>query len=389
MSMEIGHRLRQARESMGYTLEEMARETQIHVSYLAALEAGDWNNLPSPYYTRAYLRTYGSRLGLDPKSLVQHVRRTGSANSRRSSRLSQQTGPHRREQALPMGLPPGEGGQRGVSRRGKHDRQKAYPEMAAEETAVAQQMPSRGMSGARRPTLPPDMPEPQELGLPPRTKARQTIPTSPVTETNHDQLRTQQRTPPEGSNALSRSSRSKQRGKERKSSKQTLMKWHTRLLKWGTVLFVLAALVLLWLIFFSDEAEPVKQGASEQTAEKAAAEGDGVEAEESTPSSDAVLTPIESEGNSDDRYELAHADSIELHLTASGECWFQIRNQEEGGVLEDKMLSAGDTFPFSYKDGNTLWLQLGNSANVDITVNGNKVNTSDQGGKQIQINRVN
>ncbi|WP_245891191.1 helix-turn-helix domain-containing protein [Desmospora activa] len=390
--MEIGHRLRQARESMGYTLEEMAEETQIHVSYLAALEAGDWNSLPSPYYARAYLRTYGSSLGLDPKSLVQQVRRTGGGvESRRSTRPSPKTGTHQRRRTLPPEPLSGEDGKQVGSRRGKNDRRQGHPESGAavEETAAGQlALPSRGSSGARRPSLPPDMPEPQELGLSPRKKTRQSLPPSPVVEAEEDQQSSRlHSTHAEDGNQLSRTARSK-RGKEGKSSKQTLVTWHIRLLKWGAILLIPATIGLIWLTFFSDGGDAQPETSEKTEGETAAAE-ERAEETDSAPASDTVLTPIETGENIHDRYELTGADQIELQLKATGECWFQIRSQEAGGMLEDKVLNTGDTFPFSYEDGKTLWLQLGNASNVDVTVNGKKVNTNYQGSKQIQINRVN
>ncbi len=70
MSVEIGHRLRQAREAQGYSLDEMEHYTRIPAYDLASLEAGIFPNLSSPYYIRVYLRTYANTLGLDPREIV-------------------------------------------------------------------------------------------------------------------------------------------------------------------------------------------------------------------------------------------------------------------------------------------------------------------------------
>jgi transcriptional regulator with XRE-family HTH domain len=69
----IGAYLRQAREQLGYTLEEMNRFTNIHIEYLHALENDQFNLLPSPFYAKAFLRTYAKSLGINPQPLLDHL----------------------------------------------------------------------------------------------------------------------------------------------------------------------------------------------------------------------------------------------------------------------------------------------------------------------------
>ncbi|MCS6801306.1 MAG: helix-turn-helix domain-containing protein [Chloroflexota bacterium] len=67
---ELGARLREAREYRHLSLAAAALATQIRVEHLAALEAGDLRALPGRAYTRAFVRTYGRYLGLDPDDLL-------------------------------------------------------------------------------------------------------------------------------------------------------------------------------------------------------------------------------------------------------------------------------------------------------------------------------
>ncbi len=67
---EIGQDLRRQRELLGLTLEDVARHTHLRAHYLAALEAGDMNGLPSPVQGRGMLSNYASFLGLDPEPLL-------------------------------------------------------------------------------------------------------------------------------------------------------------------------------------------------------------------------------------------------------------------------------------------------------------------------------
>jgi cytoskeletal protein RodZ len=57
--------LRAARERKGVDLYRAERDTRIRVRYLAALERGDYRELPGSVYTKGFLRNYALYLGLD------------------------------------------------------------------------------------------------------------------------------------------------------------------------------------------------------------------------------------------------------------------------------------------------------------------------------------
>jgi cytoskeleton protein RodZ len=69
----IGQRFREARQARSLSLEEIAQATRIRVRYLAALENGDYETLPSAAQARGFLRAYASYLGLDPKPLLEDL----------------------------------------------------------------------------------------------------------------------------------------------------------------------------------------------------------------------------------------------------------------------------------------------------------------------------
>jgi cytoskeletal protein RodZ len=71
----VGEALRGAREIRGVDLYRVERDTKIRVKYLAALESGDFADLPGDVYTRGFLRNYASYLGLDPDELEQEWRK--------------------------------------------------------------------------------------------------------------------------------------------------------------------------------------------------------------------------------------------------------------------------------------------------------------------------
>ena len=67
---EVSARLRAARERAGLTIGEASASTKIRPASLAAIERGDFAALPGEFYTRAFLRTYASYLGLSPQAIV-------------------------------------------------------------------------------------------------------------------------------------------------------------------------------------------------------------------------------------------------------------------------------------------------------------------------------
>lgn len=69
-----GADLRSARERLGVDLPEAARVLRIRMPYLAALEEGRLNVLPSSTYALGFLRTYASALGLDPEETARRFR---------------------------------------------------------------------------------------------------------------------------------------------------------------------------------------------------------------------------------------------------------------------------------------------------------------------------
>jgi len=71
----LGERLAAARERKGVDLYRAERDTKIRVKYLAALERGDFRDLPGSVYTKGFLRNYALYLGLDPEDVLRQWRR--------------------------------------------------------------------------------------------------------------------------------------------------------------------------------------------------------------------------------------------------------------------------------------------------------------------------
>ena len=68
---DFGARLRQAREAHGVSLRDIAATTRIASSALEALERNEVSRLPGGIFTRAFVRSYASEVGLDPEATLK------------------------------------------------------------------------------------------------------------------------------------------------------------------------------------------------------------------------------------------------------------------------------------------------------------------------------
>ncbi|MBI3385582.1 helix-turn-helix domain-containing protein [Candidatus Gottesmanbacteria bacterium] len=71
----VGLLLRETRLQKGYTLEQVEAVTKIRVKFLAAIEADNTTNLPTPAITRGFVHNYAEFLGLDSRLVLAILRR--------------------------------------------------------------------------------------------------------------------------------------------------------------------------------------------------------------------------------------------------------------------------------------------------------------------------
>lgn len=95
MDTGIGATLREARNRRKVDLSEVEATIKIRVRYLQAIENEEWDVLPGGAYTRGFVRTYATYLGLDGERLADDYRRsTASPGGERAPG---------RVEAVPMG----------------------------------------------------------------------------------------------------------------------------------------------------------------------------------------------------------------------------------------------------------------------------------------------
>ncbi|THF85841.1 DUF4115 domain-containing protein [Deinococcus sp. KSM4-11] len=74
--MSFGSTLKQAREALGLSTQELSMRTKIRGDYLRALEEGNTALLPERTFARSYLQRYARELNLDPTPLIAEFDRS-------------------------------------------------------------------------------------------------------------------------------------------------------------------------------------------------------------------------------------------------------------------------------------------------------------------------
>src|SRR5471030_842855 len=80
-----GETLRQARESNGWSLAEVALKLNLTVNSLGNLESGAFDKLPGHTFARGYIRAYSKLLGMDQTVLVQQFDQSTGTDSQGSN----------------------------------------------------------------------------------------------------------------------------------------------------------------------------------------------------------------------------------------------------------------------------------------------------------------
>ncbi len=73
--IRVGRLLYEERTKRGITLEEVAKATKIRVSFLLAIEKGEYAKLPSSAYIKGFVKNYIDFLGLPKKELLPLFKR--------------------------------------------------------------------------------------------------------------------------------------------------------------------------------------------------------------------------------------------------------------------------------------------------------------------------
>ena len=67
---ELGARLKEARLSKGYSLDDLQEITKIQKRYLVGIEEGNYSIMPGSFYVRAFIKQYAEAVGLNPEEIL-------------------------------------------------------------------------------------------------------------------------------------------------------------------------------------------------------------------------------------------------------------------------------------------------------------------------------
>ena len=67
---DIGENLKETREGMGISLEEVAEDLKVEVEQISNLEEGNMENFKDVYYLKYLIRDYSKYLGLDKEKII-------------------------------------------------------------------------------------------------------------------------------------------------------------------------------------------------------------------------------------------------------------------------------------------------------------------------------
>jgi len=70
----VGQRLREARESKGLSVEDIAAQTRIPTRHLTSLEESDWDKLPAATYSIGFAKNFAGVVGLDRAEIGELLR---------------------------------------------------------------------------------------------------------------------------------------------------------------------------------------------------------------------------------------------------------------------------------------------------------------------------
>jgi cytoskeletal protein RodZ len=103
--VEIGSKLRQRRELLSLTLDEIERHTHVRKYYLEVIETGRFDELPSPVQARGMLSNYSSFLDMDTEAtLLRFADALQAKRLERQAHLPSTTASPRRRMMLPLWL---------------------------------------------------------------------------------------------------------------------------------------------------------------------------------------------------------------------------------------------------------------------------------------------
>jgi cytoskeleton protein RodZ len=381
----IGLQLKETRESLGLSLEELQQTTKIHIQYLRAMESDQFDTLPSPFYARAFLRTYAHSLGVDAQPLLERydrltgggkpVKREPAQNTmERRGRPSTNTQRFRMEPRLGRTYSTRSQRMAPPQPNRQPSRGQAYQYTQRLKTGALNQQATGRFRTVKQPQLPSsgqqgreNVPQTTQRYLPAASPAQRGV--SQNTQQMDALSQTSSFTP-------RRVALEAKRGMEetaRKAKKAATRKWIVGVAAIGALLLV----PIGGYYMFMGGSNSAQQASDKQDQVNMASQDDGDSVANAKVPQTTTLTKVETgEDLEGDLYELKGANDLKVEIKAvKGECQLQYGygvNQEE----ERFTLEIGEKKQIEGKD--LIWFRLSKPSNVEIKVSGQEIDTTAQ-----------
>ena len=94
---ELGTRLKEARLSKGYSLDDLQEITKIQKRYLIGIEEGNYSIMPGSFYVRAFIKQYADAVGLNAEEILETYKNELPGTSNNQVSQSMTNSPSRRK----------------------------------------------------------------------------------------------------------------------------------------------------------------------------------------------------------------------------------------------------------------------------------------------------
>lgn len=94
---ELGTRLKEARLSKGYSLDDLQEITKIQKRYLIGIEEGNYSIMPGSFYVRAFIKQYADAVGLNAEEILETYKSELPGTSNNQVSQSMTSSPSRRK----------------------------------------------------------------------------------------------------------------------------------------------------------------------------------------------------------------------------------------------------------------------------------------------------
>lgn len=79
--LTVGQILQETRQYKKLTLQQVSDGTRIKISFLSAIEKGEYDKLPSPSYAQGFVKNYAEFLGIPGRKIIPLFKREFDANN--------------------------------------------------------------------------------------------------------------------------------------------------------------------------------------------------------------------------------------------------------------------------------------------------------------------